>query len=145
MRCRSTGGPARPGRVRDERGFTLLEALVALVIVGLALVPLMRSIGMGVREQGKLRGHLDAVSLAEWRMSELALVPPDSIRAYAQPRRGWFPEPFGGYRWSAVLRRDGRSAALVRGAVVVRWKDGEYSLETVFHRTELLPEFAPAW
>lgn len=144
MRCGWTGGPARRGRVRDPRGFTLLEAMVALVIVGLALVPLMGSIGMGVREQGKLRGHLDAVSLAEWRMSELALVPPDSIRGYAQPRQGWFPEPFHGYRWSAVLRQDERSPALVRGAVVVRWNGGEYSLETVFHRTDLLPDFAPA-
>jgi type II secretion system protein I len=144
MKCRSTGGRARRGRVRDRRGFTLLEAMLALVIVGVALVPLMRSMGMGVREQGKLRGHLDAVALAESRMSDLALVPPDSIAAYARTRQGAFPEPFQGYRWSAVLRQDERSAALVRGAVVVRWKDGEYSLETVFHRTELLPEFAPA-
>jgi type II secretion system protein I len=130
--------------VRDQRGFTLLEALVALVILGLALVPMMRSIATGVREQGRLRGHLDAVSLAESRMSELALIHVDSIAAYQQPRSGFFPEPFAGYRWSAVLRRDERSSALIRGAVVVRWKDGEYSLETVFHRTELLPEFAPA-
>ncbi|HEU4556786.1 MAG TPA: type II secretion system protein [Longimicrobium sp.] len=144
MRCGWTGGPARRGRVRDQRGFTLLEAMLALVIVGVALVPLLRSIGTGVREQGRLRAHLDAVALAESRMSELALVPPDSIRAWARPRQGWFPEPFQGYRWSAVLRQDERSAALVRGAVVVRWKDGEYSLETVFHRTDLLPQFAPA-
>jgi type II secretion system protein I len=130
--------------VRDQRGFTLLEALVALVILGLALVPMMRSIGTGVREQGRLRAHLDAVSLAETRMSELALIPVDSIAAYREPRNGWFPEPFEGYRWSAVLRPDERSAALIRGAVMVRWKDGEYSLETVFHRTELLPDFAPA-
>jgi type II secretion system protein I len=130
--------------VRDQRGFTLLEALVALVILGLALVPMMRSIGTGVREQGRLRAHLDAVSLAETRMSELALIPVDSIADYAQPRNGYFPEPFEGYRWSAVLRPDERSAALIRGAVMVRWKDGEYSLETVFHRTELLPDFAPA-
>lgn len=144
MRCRSTAGPARRGRVRDQRGFTLLEALVALVILGLALVPMLRSIGMGVREQGGLRGHLEAVSLAESRMSELALIPVDSIAAYRQPRNGFFPEPFADYRWSAVLRADERSTALIRAAVMVRWKEGEYSLETVFHRTELLPEFAPA-
>ena len=29
----------------------------------------------------------------------------DSIAAYGQPRNGFFPEPFAGYRWSAVPMR----------------------------------------
>jgi prepilin-type N-terminal cleavage/methylation domain-containing protein len=129
--------------MRDNRGFTLLEAMIALVLLGVALVPLMRSVGVGVREQGRLRAHLDAVSLAEARMSELSLLHPDSIGAYMRPREGVFPEPFGAYRWSAVLRPEGRTPALLRAAVLVRWKEGTYSLETVLHRTDLLPEFAP--
>lgn len=145
MRSRSTAGPGRRGTVRRaDAGFTLLEAMIALVLLGLALVPLMRSVGSGVREQGRLRAHVDAVSLAEARMLELSVLSADSVRAYLQPREDAFPAPFEGYRWRAVLRAEERSPALVRAAVLVRWTGGEYSLETVFHRTDLLPDFAPA-
>jgi type II secretion system protein I len=145
MRSRSTAGPARRGRAPlGNRGFTLLEALVALVILGVALVPLLSSIRMGTNEQGRLQAHLEAVSLAEERMAELTLLSVDSIADYLRPREGFFPAPFERYRWRALLRIEEDSPALVRAAVLVRWPDGEYSLETVFHRVEMLPEFAPA-
>ena len=145
MWSRSTVGPARRGsRLRDKRGFTLLEALMALLILGVALVPLLTSVNAGVREQGRLGAHLDAVALAEARMSELSLLPADSLALYLRTRQGWFPAPFQGYRWSALLRPEPESPALVRAAVVVQWRDGSYSLETIFHRTEMLPDFAPA-
>jgi hypothetical protein len=143
MRSRSIRGPAPRGRLRNRDGFTVLEAVMALLILGLALTPLLGAVHADVREQGTLRGDLEAVSLAESRMSELAIVPRESIGAYVRPRRGAFPAPFGGYSWEALLRPEPASPALVRGAVLVRWKGGEYSLETVFHRPDLLPEFSP--
>ena len=147
MRSRWTRGPARPGRGRSVKrgqgGFTLVETLVALTILGLALAPLLGSVSAGVRAQGRLRPTVDAVALADLRMTELSLLPVDSVAAYLQPREGWFAEPFAGYRWRALLRAEPQSPALVRAAVVVQWKDGSYSLETVFHRPEMLPEFSP--
>ncbi len=143
MWSRSIRGPAPRGRLRSRAGFTVLEAVVALVILGLALTPLLGAVHADVREQGTLRGELEAVSLAESRMEALALIPAESIAAYVRPREGVFPAPFGGYRWSAILEPQPESPALVRGAVLVRWKGGEYSIETVFHRPDLLPEFAP--
>ena len=131
-------------RVSGRDGFTVLETVVALLILGLSLTPLLGSVMAGVREAGTLRATHEAVALAEARMAELALVPTDSIAFYRVPRSGWFPPPFGDYRWRALLRADPASPALVRGAVLVEWKRGSYSLETVFHRPELLPEFAPA-
>lgn len=128
-------------RARD--GFTLLESLVALVILGVALTPLLSAVTDGLRAQGRLRAAHEGVALAEAWMAELALVPADSIPGYLQPRSGWFPAPFGGYRWRVLLRPDPASPALIRGAVLVEWKDGDYSLETVFHRPEMLPDFAP--
>ena len=130
--------------MRGRDGFTLLEALVALVILGLALVPLLASVTEGVRAQGRVRAAHEAVALAEARMNELAMLPVDSLAAYASPRDGGFPAPFGGYRWRAVLRPDTASPALVAGAVLVAWEDGSYALETVFHRPEMLPAHAPA-
>jgi hypothetical protein len=125
-------------------GFTVLEAMVALLILGVALTPLLSSVSAAAREEGRTRATHEAVALAEERMAGLALVPADSILAYRTPRTGWFPPPFGGYRWRALLRFDAATPALVRGAVLVEWRGGSYSLETVFHRPELLPEFAPA-
>ncbi len=130
--------------LRGRAGFTLLESVVALVILALALTPLLSAVSGGVRAQGSLEPMHDAVSLAEARMSELALLPVDSIPHYLRPRTGWFAPPYGGYRWRALLRPEPESPALVRGAVLVEWKDGQYSLETLFHRPEMLPEFAPA-
>jgi prepilin-type N-terminal cleavage/methylation domain-containing protein len=134
----------RPDRLRSRAGFTLLESVVALLILGLALTPLLGAVNGGVRAQARLEVMHEGVSLAEAKMAELALMPVDSIPGYLAPRSGWFPAPFGGYRWRALLRPEPRSPALVRGAVLVEWKDGEYSLETIFHRPEMLPDFAPA-
>ncbi|HEX2077479.1 MAG TPA: type II secretion system protein [Longimicrobium sp.] len=133
----------RRDRLRGRGGFTLLESMVALVILGLALTPLLHAVTDGVRAQGRLGAVHEAVSLAEAKMAELALMPVDSIPRYLEPRAGWFAAPFGGYRWRALLRPDPASPALVRGAVLVEWKDGSYSLETIFHRPEMLPDFAP--
>jgi prepilin-type N-terminal cleavage/methylation domain-containing protein len=134
----------RPDRLVRRDGFTLLEAMVALLILGLALTPLLSAVTDGLRRQARLAEVNESVSLAEAKMAELALVPADSIAAYVRPRSGWFPAPFGGYRWRALLRPDPASPALVRGAVLVEWRGGSYSLETIFHRPDLLPAFAPA-
>lgn len=129
---------------RSRGGFTLPEAMLALLVVGLALTPLLASVTDGMRAQGELRAVHEAVSLAEARMAELEALPSDSIAGYLEPREGWFPAPFGAYRWRALLRGEPESPALLRGAVLVEWRGGSYSLETVFHRPEMLPEFAPA-
>jgi prepilin-type N-terminal cleavage/methylation domain-containing protein len=133
----------RRSRLRARGGFTLLESLVALVILGLALTPLLGAVTEALWAQGRLRTAHEGVALAEAKMAELALVPADSIPRYVRPRSGWFPAPFGRYRWRVLLRPDPASPALIRGAVLVEWDDGDYSLETVFHRPEMLPDFAP--
>ncbi|HEX7088499.1 MAG TPA: hypothetical protein VF192_00090 [Longimicrobiales bacterium] len=119
-------------------GFTLLEALVALLLLGLVALTCLRTLGVMLRGQAMTREHLEAVALAERRMAELALLPPDSIVAYGEPRSDVFP-PFGHYRWRALMRGVEGSPALVRAAVLVEWPRGEYSLETTFYRPERVP------
>jgi hypothetical protein len=87
-----------------------------------------------LRGQAMIREHLEAVALAERRMAELALLPPDSIAAYGEPHSGVFPPPFDQYRWRALMRGVEGSPALVQAAVLVEWPRGEYSLETTFYR-----------
>jgi len=129
--------------MRGDRGFTLVEAAVALLLLGVALVPLLHSVTAGVRSEGDLAASLNAVPLAESRMEELSLLPPDSVDFYLTTRSGTFAAPFAGYRWSALLRPVAGSPALVQAAVRVEWAGGGYSLETFFHRPERLPVVKP--
>ncbi|HEY0151362.1 MAG TPA: prepilin-type N-terminal cleavage/methylation domain-containing protein [Longimicrobium sp.] len=126
--------------MRGNRGFTLVEAAIALLLLGVALVPLLQSVTAGVRSEGDLAATLNAVPLAESRMEELSLLPPDSLSFYFNTRRGTFAPPFARYRWSTLLRPVSGSPALVQAAVRVEWDGGGYSLETYFHRPELVPE-----
>lgn len=129
--------------MRGERGFTLVEATVALLLLGVALVPLLQSVTAGVRSEGDLAATLNAVPLAESRMEELSLLPLDSLDDYLTIRGGSFAPPHAGYRWSALLRPSPESPALVQAAVRVEWEGGGYSLETFFHRPGMLPEAKP--
>lgn len=133
-------GPGPRASARADAGFTLAEALVALVIVGAALVPLLGAVSRGVRAQGDVGAAVEAVALAEARMGQLQLLPTDSIAAYLQPRTGAFPAPFAHYRWRALLRPRMDAPAVLQAAVVVQWDGREYTLETYFHRPELLPD-----
>ncbi|HEX8455392.1 MAG TPA: prepilin-type N-terminal cleavage/methylation domain-containing protein [Longimicrobium sp.] len=126
--------------MRGNRGFTLVEAAVALLLLGVALVPLLQSVTAGVRSEGDLAARLNAVPLAESRMEELSLLPLDSLGFYLTTRRGTFAPPFARYRWSALLRPAAGSPALVQAAVRVEWEGGAYSLETFFHRPGMLPQ-----
>jgi prepilin-type N-terminal cleavage/methylation domain-containing protein len=118
--------------MRGRDGFTLVEALVALLIVGAALVPLLGSVTAGLRAERRVAEAAALVSLAEARMSALALLPRDSVAGYLSPREGWFPAPFARHRWQAVLRGEPERPGLLRAAVRVEGPDGEFSLETVF-------------
>lgn len=120
-----------------RRGFTLLEALVALVLVATVVAAALGSFGTSLRGAALVNAHAHAVALADVRMSELTLVPAESLAYYAQAREGIFAPPFERYRWRARLARAPRSPALLRATVVVSWRDGQYPLATEIFRREL--------
>jgi prepilin-type N-terminal cleavage/methylation domain-containing protein len=137
-----TPGAETRARLADRRGFTLIEAVVALLIVALALVPMLASARQALVGEARVGPARETVALAEARMEELALIPADSIAAYLSPREGRFPAPYAAYRWRALMRGEPQSPALFRAAVIVDGPGGTYSLETTFHRPEMLPQFA---
>lgn len=122
-----------------RRGFTLLEALVALVLVGTVVAGTLGVVGATLRGASLVATHARAVALADARLSALTLVPADSLSYYARPREGAFAPPFEGYRWRARLMRVRSNPALLRASVAVTWRDGEYTLATELFRRELLP------
>lgn len=65
--------PSAPATVPVSRGFTLLEVLVALVIVGTALGASLRAIGSLTRNSDDLRAATMATWSAENRLSQIRL------------------------------------------------------------------------
>lgn len=61
------------GRIHRSAGFTLLEVLVALVIVGTALGASLRAIGSLTQNSGDLRTSMMATWSAENRLSQIRL------------------------------------------------------------------------
>lgn len=133
--------------MRTRPGFTLLESLVALVVVGLALLTTVAAVSRARRTQHDAVEALRLAALADARMSELALLPADSVASYRTAREGGFAPPVGRHRWRALLRDEPGTPGLVRAAVLVAGPGGEYTLETLLHYPEggavMTPRMAP--
>lgn len=126
-----------PRAPQGRRGFVLLEALVALAIVGIMAIALLASTSTQLRTAGKAADLLTARSLAEERMAVLRSLefaalsdPPDSIL------EGTFAEPFGEYSWRAEVAPVDDEYDLFTAAVLVSVQDEEFTLRTLLHQPQ---------
>ena len=115
-------------------GFVLMEALVALVIIGLTAIGLLAATAAQVRTADKAAQLLTARSLAEERLAMLRVLTydqlsdvPDSLAA------GRFPPPFEAYGWRAEVTPADGEYDLFSAAVVVFVNDEEFPLRTLLH------------
>lgn len=86
-----------------ERGFTLLEVVVAVAILGLVLATALGLLAAGLRAARASTDSTHAVLLAKRQLEALLAqdVTPGIIDGSAQ----------GGYRWTAEVREQGAEAA----------------------------------
>lgn len=126
------------GLPRDARGFSLLELLVAIAIMGVAMGMLYRASGGAARGMADVELQQRAVTLMEsllvWR---------DAV-----PAQGWHDAgQSGGFDWTVDSRpwagslNDQRAAPLHEVWLTVHWTEGarERSVQTV----TLLPQLKP--
>jgi type II secretory pathway pseudopilin PulG len=121
---------------RDERGMTLLEAVVALTIVASAGIAALATVGSQLRASDRARQAVEAAALADERMARVGLLAasdlsplPDSLRA------GTFPGPLGDYAWTVASRPLLGEQDTYAVTVTVIWPErGRYALETRWYR-----------
>ncbi|CAN5691923.1 hypothetical protein BH23GEM11_BH23GEM11_18830 [soil metagenome] len=126
---------------RDRRGILLLEALVALAIVGIVAVALLGATGGQVRAADRGTGMLVASALAQDRATTFRILdhdelrrPPDSLMA------GDFPEPLDAFGWAATLEPVEGEYDLFALEVVVEGRGVRFPLQTLLHRAPLAVE-----
>ena len=89
---------------RADRGFTILEAVVALAIVGLAGVAALEAVGGEIRGIDRAREAYTTAALAQDRLATITVLPPEDLNPLPDSlARGTFAEPFKDYRWTATL------------------------------------------
>ncbi|MCS6863129.1 MAG: type II secretion system GspH family protein [Abditibacteriales bacterium] len=102
-----------------QSGFTLLELMVALVILALGIVGLMRAVSQGMAATAQIRDVTTATTLAQMKMEELA----SHIADLPAESRGDFGDEAPEFSWRAVAEETD-IAGLKKITVFVFWQRG---------------------
>lgn len=131
-------------RIASERGFTLIEAVVALAILGLTVVTALEVTSQLLHTQTLALHRREAAALADWKLNQLAASPADSARAYLEGRTGRVQLPPHSYSWRAILAPEPGGRMLWRASVTIEWDSQTYLLTTILHRRSWVMIGAPA-
>jgi prepilin-type N-terminal cleavage/methylation domain-containing protein len=124
---------------RANRGFTLLEAAVAMTIVAIVGVGALAAFGADLRVANRARQTLPAAALAMDRLAVLDLVDAHTLRMLPDSlARGTFAKPFDNYSWRATVKEVRGEPALVELTLRVEWAEGAYALTERRYRSTVV-------
>jgi type II secretory pathway pseudopilin PulG len=126
-------------RASNQGGFTILEAVVALAIVGLAGVSALEAVGGELRAADRAAEAYAASALAQDRLAAVGLLAPrDFARLPDSLRRGTFAPPFDAYRWTATAQPVSGERELYEVTVSIAGGRTTYALTTRMYRPVLV-------
>ena len=131
--------------MRARNGFSLLEAVVALAIVGVTAVGALAAIGAELRAVDDARTTLEAEALAVHRMKTIEMLTAEQLQRVPDSlARGTFEPPFQRYRWTVATEPVLGEEGLTEVAVEVVWKTGSFPLRTLLFRRPTLSSLTPS-
>lgn len=113
----------------SERGFTLLEVMVALSIIATALVTLLGTHLMSLNLAQKNREQTLAALLTRQKMEEILTSPFDSLASGS----GDFESAYPNCEWELDVE-DADVKNLKKVTIKIKFPDGEFELETFVAR-----------
>lgn len=132
--------PTRPLRVaRAREAFTLMEVVVAVIIVGMTAIATLSTFATELRTADRSRSALEAAALAQQRLAFLQVMPPEDLVALADTSKsGVFDPPFESYSWGANVTRVPSEPDLFDATVQINWTTGSYDIATRMYRSAVL-------
>lgn len=103
---------------RRTRGFTLVEMIVATVVLAIGVVSAMLCIGSATRVTGIAQEYTRATLIAQRRLAEIDA---DPNQLSGGEQQGDYAEEEPGFRWAQSVEPTGISG-LVRVSLAVEWK-----------------------
>lgn len=113
-----------------ERGFTLTEVLVALVILGLVLIGGLNAVEKDLSATGKAASAETAAALADQLLARAELLPATKLAALAAPQEGRFEPPLERYTWRASAWPVPGEVDLHEVQAVVLWPGGQVAIHS---------------
>ena len=86
-------------KILHNRGFTLLEVMIAVALIAIALVTLLGSQSQSVSFANSAKFETMAALLAQSKMSEMTIQAADSLSGDS----GNFGDDYPGYAWEATV------------------------------------------
>ena len=115
--------------------FTLMEVVVAIIIVGMTSVATLSAFATELRTAETSRSALEAASLGDTRIALLELTPAEDLLTLPDTSKsGRFDQPFESYEWAASVKKVVNETDLYDAAVRVTWANGSYAIGTRMYR-----------
>ena len=92
-----------PSHIRAHGGFTILEGLLAGVILAVSAVAIAHGMNQSMEAARLAREHDEAAMLLDQVFTRIYTIGPDRLLSVG-PREGRFPEPYENYRWEVTIQ-----------------------------------------
>ncbi|MEJ2453196.1 MAG: prepilin-type N-terminal cleavage/methylation domain-containing protein [Candidatus Thiodiazotropha sp.] len=125
---------------RDMRGMTLIEVLVAFVILGMVMAVIMRINATSLRNHEVSKAYQHALRVAESRMEAMSVETSSETLQQSGVEAGglrweYFRQPY--HEWSEE-RLQGLQAIPVKERIVVAWGEQPFPRQLSFSRIHLI-------
>ena len=140
MLIRSRLGGSAGGRLGGtRRGITLLEAVVAIAVVGMTSVAALEGVGGDMRTAERAKRAIEVEALATSRLEVMNLLTDQELQSLPDSvQDGKFAPPLDEYTWKATSAPVSDQAGLYSVHVTVAWTNGSYELKSYMYRTPRL-------
>jgi type II secretory pathway pseudopilin PulG len=125
----------RPQVTSNRRGISLLEAVVAIAIVGITSVSALEAVGGDMRTAERARRAIEVEALASSRLEVMDLLTDRELQALPDSvESGKFLPPLDEYSWKATSAPLSDQAGIYAVRVTVDWPAGSYVVRTYQYR-----------